>query len=297
MNERGTVIQCEGAELVAVYHPPANNDAPEFGLVIVVAGGPQYRVGAHRQFVQMARVLAEAGVPVLRFDHRGVGDSDGEYGGFLDMEADIRAAIDTLQLEVPSIQHVYLWGECESASAIAFYGQNDVRVRGLYMVNPWIRTEAGQAKTILKHYYFMRLMDKSFWDKFRSGKFSPRESLRSLVGLLKTAQAENREAAKDPSERDLSTLPLPERLPASIERFDGEVLILTSGHDLIAREFIDSANSSPQWHAIRNRRDVVFEEMTDADHTFTRPEWRQDLYDRTVRWTLNLEEPEHQVTS
>ena len=38
-------------------------------VVIVVVGGPQYRVGSHRQFVQLSRALASAGHATLRFDY------------------------------------------------------------------------------------------------------------------------------------------------------------------------------------------------------------------------------------
>ena len=47
-----------------------------------MVGGPQYRVGSHRQFTLMARAFAAAGYPVLRFDYRGIGDSEGESRGF-----------------------------------------------------------------------------------------------------------------------------------------------------------------------------------------------------------------------
>lgn len=284
--EKGMIIDCEGAALVGILHRPAERSrSATVGVVIVVAGGPQYRVGAHRQFVTMARQLAAAGIPTLRFDHRGVGDSDGVFRGFVDMDADIRAAVDALCETQPQVKRVMLWGECESASAIAFYAFKDQRIAGLYMVNPWIRTEVGQAKTILRHYYWHRLTDRAFWQKLRSGKFSPRESLRSLTTILKTAR--RGAATTDAATRDaLSSLPLPERLPRSLERFGEAVLIITSGRDFIAREFTDSARESPLWNSLRARSEVVFEEIADADHTFTRPEWRHDLYDRTLKWVL-----------
>lgn len=292
--EQGIVIRCADAELMGIYHPAATTDAVSFGLVIVVAGGPQYRVGAHRQFVVMARILARAGVPVLRFDHRGVGDSDGEFRGFLDMDADIGAAIDTLQVTVPTIKRVYLWGECESASAIAFYGHQDPRVVGLYMVNPWVRTETGQAKAILRHYYWMRLTNPAFWRKLRSGQFSLTESLQSMWGLAKTALLDRRRsdsaAGDNLDAAALANLALPERLPRSLQQFTGAVVVLTSGHDFIAREFTDSVNASSLWQPLKSNQSLAFEEIADADHTFTKPEWRTDLYDRTVRWTLNVEQ-------
>src|SRR5690349_24048098 len=45
--------------------------------VLLVVGGPQYRVGSHRQFALLCRRLAGRGVPALRFDYRGMGDADG----------------------------------------------------------------------------------------------------------------------------------------------------------------------------------------------------------------------------
>ena len=63
--------------------------------VIVVVGGPQYRVGSHRQFLQLARHLARQGYPVLRFDGRGMGDSSGLLRSFEEIDDDIGAAIGT----------------------------------------------------------------------------------------------------------------------------------------------------------------------------------------------------------
>ena len=39
--------------------------------MVIVVGGPQYRAGSHRQFTLLARHIAAAGYPVLRFDARG----------------------------------------------------------------------------------------------------------------------------------------------------------------------------------------------------------------------------------
>ena len=61
-NEEPMVFHCEREQLVGMLHRGANPDA-RLGVLIVV-GGPQYRVGSHRQFVLMARDLAAAGYPV-----------------------------------------------------------------------------------------------------------------------------------------------------------------------------------------------------------------------------------------
>src|SRR5690606_31415058 len=109
--------------------------------------------GSHRQFVLLCRHLAAHGIPAMRFDYRGMGDSTGAERGFDTVADDIRAAIDSFIKRVPSIGRVVLWGLCDAASAACLYAPSDERVGGLVLANPWVRTAAGEAKTYLKHYY------------------------------------------------------------------------------------------------------------------------------------------------
>ena len=282
--EYPVVFECQGDELLGIVH---DSDSPsEVGAIIVVAGGPQYRVGVNRQFVMMGRMFAEAGVPTLRFDHRGIGDSAGEYRGFIDMQADIRAAVDALQKAHPSIKRVALWGECESATAISFYGYTDPRVSGLFMVNPWIRTDEGQAKTLIKHYYLSRLSDKKFWKKVASGKFNPFASLASFVGIAKqSVQSGGVDASAEKQEvQEYADLALPERLEKTTSLYKGSIYIVTSGKDFIAQEFKDHAGGSKVWKSVFDRDTVKFVDMEDADHTFSRIEWRNELFELTLEW-------------
>ena len=87
-------IAFEGIDLVAVLSAPSA--APSGVGVVVIVGGPQYRVGSHRQFVELARALVRAGHHVLRYDCRGMGDSDGAMQGFEASVPDVGAAIDAL---------------------------------------------------------------------------------------------------------------------------------------------------------------------------------------------------------
>jgi len=280
------VIPCEGDSLIGIIHKPV--EATSIGVVIIVAGGPQYRVGAHRQFVTLARLLADNGIASIRFDHRGTGDSTGELRGFIDMNADIHGAINTLSEHIPEINQFTLWGECESATAGAFYCYTDKRIQGIFMVNPWIRTDYGQAKTILKHYYWARLFDKAFWKKVRSGQFSLLNSLKSYIHLLKSARSESKVNLGTDLEESLEKLPLPERLAKSCERYQGNILVLTSGYDYIAQEFKDYVESSEIWGRLIDHSKVTMHDIPDSDHTFSRPEWRKELFDHTITWVKNL---------
>ncbi len=105
-SEVPVVIPCKDDSLVGIINKPVN--AGKTGVVIVVAGGPQYRVGAHRQFVTLARLLSKQGVASIRFDHRGTGDSTGNLRGFMDMNADIKSAVDTLCKHAPDIEKIVL---------------------------------------------------------------------------------------------------------------------------------------------------------------------------------------------
>ena len=90
-------------DLLGIIHLP---EAVSRRGVVILVGGPQYRVGSHRQFLLLARALAQHGVPVLRFDFRGMGDSDGEFHGFEKLDKDIAAAIDAFAAAVPQVDEL-----------------------------------------------------------------------------------------------------------------------------------------------------------------------------------------------
>lgn len=282
MSESAVVFDCAGDSLIGIVHGP--NNVPTIGVIILLAGGPQYRVGAHRQFVTLGRRLAQQGIAVLRFDHRGTGDSSGKYRGFLDMGEDIKEAVNTFFEKFPSLEKIVLWGECESASAAAFYAHTDSRIAGIYMVNPWIRTQEGQAKTYLKHYYWNRLRDPDFWKKLKSGKFSLLQSARSYLQMVLLAGGKSSSQGSSGDHQDLMALPLPERVTRSLQLFSGAIYILTSGNDYIAQEFKDFTETSPLWKQSGLNDKIDYYEMADADHTFSRSEWRDMLFKNTENW-------------
>src|SRR3546814_15715766 len=115
--ERAVAFPCAEAERGGILHRPAA--AARRGVLIVV-GGPQYRAGSHRQFLLIARLLAEQGYPVLRFDHLRIGARDGTYLGFEAPEADIAAAIDALVAHSPPYDGVVRMGHRVYASALLF---------------------------------------------------------------------------------------------------------------------------------------------------------------------------------
>jgi len=278
--ERPVVFGCEGDALLAILHPAR---APRGGRgVVVVVGGPQYRVGSHRQFVLLARDLAAAGYPVLRFDYRGLGDSEGSPRDFEAIDADIRAAVDVLCAEVPEVQEVVLWGLCDAASAAAFYGFRDARVAGLVLLNPWVRTGAGEARTQLRHYYRQRLLDPAFWRKAFALEWNPVRSVGEALGLL--ARARSRAAHGGTPADGWRQYPLPERMRYGLTSFEGRVLLILSGNDLTARQFEDTVQASAEWRRWLASPGIEVQRVEDADHTFSRAVWRDRVAALTRNW-------------
>jgi exosortase A-associated hydrolase 1 len=280
------LIPCSGDELVGVVHRGAP-DARR-GVVIVVAGGPQYRAGAHRQFVNMARRLAGEGLTAMRFDLRGMGDSSGTHRGFEDSRPDIAAAIDALLAAEPTLQEVVLFGECESASGILFYAFRDPRVKGVVLVNPWVRTEEVRAQVYVKHYYWRRLLSGDFWNKVRRGEFRVGESLASLATMVRQsvagAVAARRQTRTGPGADEIDHLPLPVRTAVGFERFRGAILLILSGKDLIAREFDQVIAGTAAWRGLVERPGVTREDLLEANHTFSNPVTKRQQQDVVVNW-------------
>jgi len=286
MTETPVVFTCQGQRLLGVIHQ-AQGDSLK-GVLIVV-GGPQYRVGSHRQFVLLARHLVAQGVPTMRFDVRGMGDSEGDPHHFLQINEDIRAAIDCFYATCPSLVGVVVWGLCDAASAALFYAYQDNRVKALALLNPWVFTEQGAAKTVLKHYYLRRLHSKDFWRKVFALKFNVVGSARSFCQLIKqsgqdgkAAQVSGRMALVDQG------LPLPTRMRECFKRFPGPVLLILSGRDLTAAEFNEAVNSDPEWQGLLRNTRVLRHEFAEADHTFSSAAWRGRVADWTSDWVKSL---------
>ncbi|MES2758015.1 MAG: hydrolase 1, exosortase A system-associated [Pseudomonadota bacterium] len=277
--EHAVTFNCGDASLFGIASLPA---ASSRRGVLVVVGGPQYRVGSHRQFTLLARSLAEQGIPAMRFDYRGMGDSAGEPRTFEDVQHDLRAAVDHFTAIVPGMTEVVIWGLCDAASAALFYGASDKRVCGLVLLNPWVRTTGGHAKATLKHYYLDRLLQPALWRKIVSGRFDYRGALRSFTGLLGAA----RSAAPAPAagQADDTCAPLPDRMLAGMAKFRGKVLLILSGRDLTAQEFSDLAKGSSQWQRLLGASHVTRRALDDADHTFSRRAWRDQVSGWTGEW-------------
>ncbi len=267
--ERPLILSCDGLAMVGVLHPAGTES--ETGVVVVV-GGPQTRVGSHRQFLLLARALAANGIPTLRFDYRGMGDSEGEFAGFEAIGADIRAAVDCLLAEQPGIKRVVLWGLCDAASASMMYAPSDERVAGMVLLNPWMRTEEGHSRTLMRSYYLRQIASKEFWSRLVRGNVRFGTALSSFANNVKSALGVGSKA-EDPEAGQSYT----ERMLTGLSSFDGAVMVILSGEDLTAAEFEQKASESKAWRRALKRPTIRTTKISDATHTFSSAAWRGEV--------------------
>jgi exosortase A-associated hydrolase 1 len=274
--EAAVTFTCAGDELLGIVAAPETSG--KTGIVIVV-GGPQYRVGSHRQFALLSRALASVGYFCLRFDHRGMGDSAGSAHGFEDINDEIAAAIDTLMAQSPELKQVVLWGLCDAASAILLYchATQDQRVAGMVLLNPWVRSENTLARTQIKHYYGERLISADFWLKLFKGQLEVGKALRGLQTNVKLAKS----GEEVPPQGDLSFRHI---LPQAMRKFDGRILLILSGKDYTAKEFLDCATTDPSWSGILERSTIQRFDIALADHTFSSALWKLQVEQQTIAW-------------
>jgi exosortase A-associated hydrolase 1 len=292
-------FDCAGAALVGILSLP---ERAEPRGVLIVVGGPQYRAGSHRQFTLLARALAADGIAAMRFDYRGMGDSEGDLRDFETAGEDLRAAIGEFMRRVPALRDVVLWGLCDGASAALLHAHGDARVAGMVLLNPWVRTTDGYARTTLRHYYLARLRDGDFWRKLLGGRFDVGAAARSFGGLViaaarpasasasasasapAAAAASAGAAIAQPQQKAEHAAALPQRMLAGLQRFPGRVLLIISGKDLTAQEFLDLTAASKPWQKLLAAPRVRRHTLPDADHTFSRAAWRDEVALVTAAW-------------
>lgn len=273
LDELPVIFDCAEERLIGVVSVP--NQPTDTGVLVLV-GGRQYRAGSHRQFVRLARRLASAGFCCMRFDFRGMGDSTGEPRGFDAMDADIAAALAAFKMHCPHLERVVLWGLCDAATAAVLYWQRtgDPFVAGLCLVNPWLRTEASLARARVRHYYVERLLTPAFWRKLLSGRVGLKASLGEYFS--------QRRAARRTASADFIGDTL-----AGLRRFPGQLLVVLSGRDLVAREFIDTVmaeqarTESPTLFAMPHHQHI---DIPDADHTFSQSASREAMEAAMLAW-------------
>lgn len=175
---------CEGETLVGSLDEAAGTTG-----LLIVSGGNEPRMGAHRGMALLAGRVAAAGWPVFRFDRRGVGDSSGENGGWGASAPDIAAAVAIFRAEAPHIQGLAGFGNCDAATALALFGAAS-GVDALVLANPWLVEREGDLPppAAIRARYAERLRSPREWRRLLLGGVDIRKLASGLRAIATTSR-------------------------------------------------------------------------------------------------------------
>jgi exosortase A-associated hydrolase 1 len=241
---------CRGRSLFGTL-----DEASGYTGLLIVSGGNEVRGGPWGSQAWLAARVAAAGFPVLRFDRRGVGDSEGENTGFRGSAPDIAAALATFRAELPALRKVVGFGNCDAASALML--ERGADCDALVLANPWtILDEAAPAPAAVRAHYRQRLRDPRALLRLLSGKVS----LRGLLGSLRRAGA-----VAPPNL-------LAAEMKAGLAAFAGPAKILLAERDRTAQAF----------HGEWDKSDPRLRRCAGATHSFVEPEARVWLEEQVL---------------
>jgi len=167
--------------------PPAPASAgPAIGYILFNAG-VVHRIGPHRINVRLARKLAGRGIPSIRFDLAGLGDSkrpDGQHSFEAQAVIDVKSAMDALESATQATRFV-LFGFCSGAYHSYATALADERVAGLLLFDGHLYVTY---RSRINH-YLLRIRERGLWHAFGGWfKTIATRQLRVLFGLWQDAQ-------------------------------------------------------------------------------------------------------------
>jgi dienelactone hydrolase len=258
--------------LVGVITPGV--EGAELPTVVILNSGIVHRVGANRMSVTMARALAAAGCPVLRFDLSGIGDSEPRPDGLAPLEAalaDIKEALDSLEA-TRRTRRVVLVGLCSGADHSLFYAGSDPRIAGIVLLDPSLPTTLRHHL----HHYRQRLTHVESWLNLVRGKNPFLRALRRRINRAVTrapVPADERDA-DHPEVRAYLAAAYRRALRAGVQL----MVVVTGERHYYREQLLDAFPGVPFGARLR------LEYFGASDHMFTAPADSARLIAQIVDW-------------
>jgi exosortase A-associated hydrolase 1 len=251
MTRRHFTFDCEGSQLVGTI----DGESEATCGLLLVTGGNELRSGAFAGQAQLAARLAAQGFAVMRFDRRGVGDSEGANGEFRSSGPDIAAALAAFRRDCPALARIVGFGNCDGASALML--AKGASCDALVLSNPWTFEGTGDDEQesppeVVRDHYRKRLTDPAAIRRLLTGQVSLGKLFGSLLGALRPS------APPSSLAHDISN---------GVKDFSGDVSILIAERDRTGKAFL----------ATWNKADPRIKVCPDATHAYVEAHAREWL--------------------
>lgn len=291
---------CEGEQCAATFDLPHGGQMPDAALIIV-SGGHDIRSGYNGAASILAAQIAAQGIAVMRYDRRGIGDSEGVNRGWRQSEADLQAAIIALRDALPHVKRIFAYGNCDAASLLCLHGQH-CNINGIIASNPWgydhdgahyyigqSRNENSPASiqnapfsangeeettpmsgAILRRYYWQKFKDISAWRKQLSAWGKGKHGLADLARSGKNAIARTEQSATAA------------HIAKTLSDLEKPCHFLLSSDDVTGAYFYQQWQSKA-WKRIRAKPNITMELRKTGQHGFIEMTDRRYLADYLAR--------------
>ena len=274
-----------GQALVGIETPsaPGENDRKQPTWVFLNAG-IVHRVGPHRLTVNLARRIAGAGFPALRFDLSGLGDSSPRSAATFQQAAiqDIRDAMDHLEHTTEASRFV-LCGLCSGADNSVRAALVDPRIVGIALLDPYVYRTMG----FCLRRRLQQVVSAKSW-----------KTLAMRVGgvLRRSARPRRTSVACDldyqPSPpQPMYVRPIPERSAFAADLLTildrgAQILVVYSGGMEDDYNYAGQFDAAFGRYGLKGRVSTEF--LPAANHTYTEMAQRRRLGDVLVAWAEGL---------
>ena len=290
----------EGLRLFGVLHEPDTAPRSSLGFILL-SPGVKMRVGPQRLYLRLTRLLVDLGVPVLRFDCHGLGDSEGtlpeeqlrdvygqiEVGRFV---GDTIDAMDWFQQRF-GVNRFILSGLCGGAITGLLAGAKDARVAGLLAlgITPLIASRSadpsrymttGQLEVIGRT-YFQKLVRPQAWIRLLTlqtdYRLLWRAVSRSLIGSTRQAPP-----AAPPEDDNASPL-----FPPAFFKVLGErrpMLLIFGGSDRLGWEFDEKFVARHRERLAGASNGYQIHTIAEANHVLSFGPWQDEMVEVSTAW-------------
>lgn len=194
----------QGHALHCIFEEPLGGAAGAQVAAVLLSPGVKTRVGPHQLNRKLARTFLEHGIPVMRVDFRGLGDSEGDWPDdsleqiYRQMElgqcvGDARAALDWLEARF-GVRRFIVGGLCGAAMTALHLAREDARLWALFsiglparLVGPPIVTRA----ELQSHWsrYLSKLAHPAAWWRFLTLRSDYRLLWRAIGARLRNQRS------------------------------------------------------------------------------------------------------------